>query len=152
MPTVLEISASGLSAQRLRMNIIANNLANVNTTNAGELIQEADGKKYVKYIPYRRKEVIFAPGMPFRDTLSNLGVSALRVEEDKTDFRKVYEPDHPHAVKNPGDPDFGYVFYPNVDPILEMVNMISASRAYEANISVIDTAKTMGTASLRILA
>jgi flagellar basal-body rod protein FlgC len=156
MVTAFDISASGLSAQRLRMNIIANNLANINTTSSQRITYERDGVSYIKHIPYRRKEVLFAQGM-FRDALLDLtqeplwGVCTPAVVDDMTEFRKAYEPWHPHAVKDPNDPDFGYVLYPNVDPIIEMVDMIAASRAYEANIAAIDAEKAMGAASLRIL-
>ena len=146
----LEISASGMRAQRLRMELIANNLANVETTSAGTEIERAeDGEEFVRHIPYRRKVALFRPGLPGREP--GFGVSVPAVVEDTTDFRLELNPGHPHAIQKPG-PEKGYVRYPNVNPIIEMVDMISASRAYEANVTAVDTLKSMGQANLRILA
>ena len=76
----------------------------------------------------------------------------LIVEDTRSDFRRVLDPSHPDAVKNPASPDFGFVLYPNVDPMIETVDMIAATRAYEANIASIEALKNMGEAALRILA
>jgi flagellar basal-body rod protein FlgC len=146
MMSAIDISASGLFAQRLRMEVIANNIANAFTTYSSQIQQEIDGKIYTRYIPYRRKEIIFQVGE------GGLGVKAPLVIEDPTPFQKRWEPYHPHAVKNPKDPDFGYVFYPNVHPIIEVADMITATRAYEANLMAIEALKSMDASSLRILA
>lgn len=143
----LDVSASGLTAQRYRMDIISENVANANTTRT-----ENGGI-------YRRKVVTFEAkgdnGMSFSSVLgrstmdlSNAigdGVRISSVQEDRTsDVKKVYDPSHPDADEN------GYVYYPNVDIITEMTNLIDASRAYEANATVIDSTKNMLAQGLQI--
>ncbi len=127
----INVSASGLTAEKLRMDIIADNLANANVTrtpNGG---------------PYRRKVPIFAEKSNFNNLLSQSqnklisGVEVVGIDEDSSPFKLVYQPGHPDAR-----PD-GYVEYPNVDSAMEMVDLISASRAYEANMTVIDDTKNM---------
>lgn len=147
--SAIDISASGMRAQRLRMETIANNLANVDTTSAFQEYVTIDGETYVKHHPYRRKEVIFQAGG--LDGRQPWGVATPRVVDDPTDFRVEDDPSHPHRVQLPGD-DLNKVFKPNVNPIVEMVDMIAASRAYEANITAVETWKSMGQATLRILA
>ena len=129
----IEISAAGMRAQRLRMDAIAGNLANAETTSVSQ-----DG---VRHLPYRRKTVLFSEGPK--------GPVAT-VVEDPSPFRAEHQPDHPHAVTE-GE-DAGTVYFPNVHPIVETVEMMLAARAYEANLSAIDTAKAMNAAALRILA
>lgn len=137
----LKTSASGLTAQRTRMNVISENLANVHATRTA-----AGG-------PYRRQDVVFvaAPATEsFREILENERravfheVEVVDVVEDPRPFQTVYEPGHPDA-----DPD-GYVKYPNVDPLEEMVNMISASRGYEANVTAVNATKQMAMRALDI--
>jgi flagellar basal-body rod protein FlgC len=137
----LEISASGLTAERLRMDVTAENLANAQTTRG------ADGQ------PYRRKEVILqeAPGS-FGATLSKAmsagqggGVQVAAVVEDQTPLKRVYDPGHPDADAQ------GYVSMPNVDTVTEMVDLISASRAYEANVTAMQAAKQMFARTLELL-
>lgn len=138
----INISASGLTAEKLRMDVISRNIANVNTT------RTADGT------PYRRQVVAFQEGdkqMSFSEYLSDAskgmigsGVKVVGIEEDKTPFKSVYDPGHPDAD------DQGYVKMPNVDIMTEMVNMISASRAYEANVTAINSAKSMALKALEI--
>lgn len=128
--SAMDISASGLSAERFRMELIAQNLANVNTTHA-----PGGG-------PYRRKEAVFAaiePPVLFRTRLDQAlrGVAVVQVIEDQSAPKLVYNPHHPDA-----GPD-GYVRMPNINPISEMVNMIAASRAYEANIAAITNYRQM---------
>ena len=130
----LDIGASALTAQRIRMDTIAGNVANMNTT------RNAAGQP----IPYRRRFVLFAPGTP--DNVSQPGVHVERIAMDKSPFQKRFDPGHPDA-----DSD-GYVMYPNVDLAIEQVNMLEASRAYEANITMIETTKAMITATLRLIA
>lgn len=130
----LDIPASALLAQRARMDTIAGNVANIDT-----IANEKD-----QNIPYRRRFVLFQPGQP--GNLTKPGVSMKSIEIDETPFRKVFDPGHRYA-----DPD-GYVKYPNVDLAIEQVNMIDASRAYEANISMMDTLKGMINSTLRLLA
>jgi len=139
-------SASGLTAERLRMDIIANNIANANTTRTGKL--EANGDQ----IPYRRKVSVFAPREPapsFQDALNKEmsvgnGVRVEGIREDQSDFKVVYDPHHSDANAS------GYVRLPNVDSVTEMVDLISASRAYEANVTAINTAKSMAMKALEI--
>lgn len=137
------INSSGLTAQRYRMDIISQNIANANTT------RTEDGT------PYRRKVVTFAEKnshTPFsrvlnlsRDKYSGDGVKVDRVYEDtETDLTMVYDPSHPDADEN------GYVMYPNVNIITEMTNMIDASRAYEANSTAFNASKAMAMKGLEI--
>lgn len=133
---MMNLTASGLSAQRLRMETVASNLANANTTRTPE------GK------PYQRREVVFeaVPARGFGHSLD----AALRevrvagVTEDPSPPTVRYEPGHPDA-----DPQ-GYVSYPNVDPVAEMVNLLSAARSYEANITVMEATKALMLRALEI--
>lgn len=141
------INASGLTAERYRMDVIAENIANANTT------RTEDGT------PYVRKVVTFAeksdPVGSFNSMLmsnqskynrmTGSGVKVGGVYEDtKTEMKKVYDPSHPDADEN------GYVWYPNVDVVTEMTNMIDASRAYEANATAFSTTKQMALTGLQI--
>src|SRR5918993_5616867 len=130
----LETSASALMAQRVRMDTIAGNVANMNTTRneLGELA------------PYRRRFVVFASGANQNNT--HAGVHVHKVELDRAPFRRVYDPGSRDA-----GPD-GYVEYPNVDLAIEQVNMLEASRAYEANVTMMETTKAMINATLRLIA
>ncbi len=137
----LDTSATGMTAQRLRTDLISQNIANVNTT------RDANGR------PYRRKTVVFAEkNLPtFDDALgmatghSGKGVKATQIVEDhQTPERKVYDPAHPDAD------DQGYVYYPNVDVVTEMTNMIDASRSYEANITAFNATKGMAVKALEV--
>jgi flagellar basal-body rod protein FlgC len=126
------ISASGMTAQRLWMDVIAENLANANTTRG------ADGK------PYARKQVVLSeiPGT-FESALH--GVQVTGVVDDPSQGRRVYDPGHPDADKQ------GYVTLPNVTPVTEMVDLISASRGYEADTQAMNAGKAMFLKALDIL-
>ncbi len=134
-------AASGLSAERLRMDVVAENLANAQTTRG------ADGQ------PYRRKVVMTQEaGSTFGSTLDGAikgggsgGVRVTQIAQDATPNRLVYDPGHPDADAR------GYVSMPNVQPVTEMVDLITASRGYEANVTVMQTAKQMFTKTLEIL-
>ncbi|MCS7203112.1 MAG: flagellar basal body rod protein FlgC [Thermodesulfovibrio sp.] len=126
----LKVSATALEAQKIRLNVIASNIANINSTKTPE-----GG-------PYRRKDVLFITYI--YDQISQ-GVDVLKIVEDQRPFRIVYDPSHPDADKN------GYVKYPNVNPMEEMINLISASRAYEANLTMINSYKEMFTRALDLL-
>lgn len=129
-----DVSASGMEAQRIRLNTIASNLANVNTTVG------LNGE------PYRRRDVVFA-AMPSFSPVTGEGlipVRVLGVIEDGRPFRTIYEPGHPHADKD------GYVKLPNINPIEEMVNMLSAIRAYDANVTAFNSSKEMMMKALEI--
>lgn len=130
----LDISASGLVAQRTRLDVIASNVANRNS------IVDADGN----YSPFRRRLALFSPGDPSSGRQQGVHVQEIRL--DDSPFLRKYEPDSPYAAED------GYVEYPNIDPMMEMVNAIDASRAYEANIAAAEAAKTMMQNSLRLLA
>ncbi len=133
--TMFDISASGLRAERARMNVHANNLANINTTR-GE-----DGE------PYRRRRVFFKEGAPEVTGSNKWGVSVAYEDKDMdTAFQMKYEPTHPDANEE------GYVLLPNVQVAVEMVDMMMASRAYEANLTTMDTAKQLHSGALRIIA
>jgi flagellar basal-body rod protein FlgC len=139
----LEISASGLTAERMRMDVTAENLANAQTTRG------ADGQ------PYRRKEVVLEErqGKPsFGAALQGAmaagrpgGVQVAAIAQDQTPLKQVYDPSHPDADAN------GYVQMPNVDPVAEMVDLISAQRAYEANVTAMQAAKQMFAKTLELL-
>ncbi len=121
----LSISGSGMTAERLRMDVIAENLANADSTRG------ADGQ------PYRRKEVVLgaAGGGSFQDVLDGVRVKA--IVEDSTPGKKVYDPSHPDADQQ------GFVTMPNVNTVTEMVDLITASRGYEANVQAMNAAKQM---------
>lgn len=135
--TGIDNSASGMTAEQFRMDVIANNIANVNTTRT-----EQGGA-------YRRQRVIFSPresqlicelpviGCPFPIRYNGRGVNVVAVTQDTSPLRKEYRPEHPDADKD------GYVQFPNVNVVTEMVDMITATRAYEANVSAMRSAKQM---------
>lgn len=142
--SMMNTSASGLTAERLRMDVISENIANANTT-----VTKSGG-------PYRKKNVVFQElkeskfQIPMNMTgeaneeIGN-GVKVLKIVEDnKTPFKTVYDPSHPNADKD------GYVSMPNVNVVKEMTDMITASRAYEANVTVLNNAKGMANAALNI--
>lgn len=139
--TAFDISGSGMSAQRLRSDIISQNLANVNSTSS------QDGGAY------RRKTVVFAEkdATAFSDILLSTagnvgsGVKVTKVIEDyETPMNKVYDPAHPDADED------GYVTYPNVNVVTEMTNLIDASRSYEANVTAFNASKSMALKGLEI--
>ncbi len=143
----LNISASGLTSQRLRMDVIADNIANATTTRTSE-----GG-------PYIRKRVVMAPinGRTFWQSPlvpygirkgMGQGVRVTSVEKDKNPVRLVYDPQHPDAIKT--GPKMGYVEMPNVNVVTEMTDLISASRAYEANVAIINGSKQMFNKALEI--
>ncbi|MFH0911815.1 MAG: flagellar basal body rod protein FlgC [Planctomycetota bacterium] len=134
--TAMDISASALAAERARMNVIAQNLANANTTH----------DYYGNKIPYRRQRIHFRPGAPEFTGSSTLGVRVERLSDDPSDFKRVLQPGHPDA-----DAD-GYVLYPNVDVPIEMVDMMMAARAYEANVTAMESAKQVMRGALQIIA
>ncbi len=144
--TSLKISSSALFAQRLRLDTISNNVANSETT------QTENGE------PFQRKDVVFTANnrVPFlanlmmtnrslgEKALNLQGVKVKEITTDETPGETVYEPTHPNADEN------GYVTYPNVDLTVEMTNMLSATRSYEANLAMIDAAKTMANKAIEI--
>ena len=132
----LNISASGLYAQRKRMNVIASNLANIEATHT-----KRGG-------PYRRKMVVMST-KPIQDfnkmlTLQAEGVKIDDIVEDKTPFRKVFNPGHPDADRE------GYLLKPNVDLVVEITNMLMATRAFEANVAAMKSTKQMALKALEI--
>lgn len=136
-----DISASGMTAQRLREDTISQNLANVDTT------RSADGT------PYVRKTVMFQEkqNMSFDSILMTTigqignGVKVTSVVDDtSTAMKKVYDPSHPDSDEN------GYVLYPNVNTVTEMTNLIDASRAYEANVTAFNASKSMATTGINM--
>ena len=126
----MRVAASGMRAQQARMRIIAENLANANSTS-----RTAGGD------PYRRQVPVFEP----RAVDGADGVRMRRVEPDRSAFRTTYDPGHPAADAT------GYVKLPNVDPLVEALDMKEAQRAYEANLSVVETARTMEMRTLDLL-
>lgn len=144
----MNIAASGLTAERMRLDVIADNIANVNTTRTTE-----GG-------PFRRSRVVFRPRVsqpywrsPFLPQfLKNQIGAGVRVSKVQKDFdaqtRWVYDPTHPDAIQS--GPRKGYVEFPNVNIVNEMVDMISASRAYEANVAVMNGSRSMFLRALEI--
>ncbi len=135
----MRISSSGLSAERLRMDTITGNIANASTTRG------KDGK------PYIRKIAVFEENLTnelnkqsgkFEE--KHMGIKAVGVEKDKSELRKVYDPYHPDANEE------GYVLMPNVNILNEMVDLIAASRSYEANITALNSQKAMLSKTLEI--
>ncbi|GAA0708946.1 flagellar basal body rod protein FlgC [Paraclostridium ghonii] len=126
----MRISSSALSAERLRMDVVSGNIANMKTTrtqNGGA---------------YRRKVPVFEEN--YDKKLGMLGVKSTAIEEDKSPLRKLYDPNHPDADKQ------GYVEYPNVDILVEMTDLMTASRAYESNIDTLNAQKNMISKALEI--
>jgi len=144
----INASSSGLTAQRLRMDVISNNIANADTTRTPE-----GG-------PYRRSRVVLRPrddSYQFKSPLlpkplesgPGKGVRVTEITKDQSPLKLKYDPSHPDAIKS--GPKKGYVKMPNVDVVTEMTNMISASRAYEANIQTVNSSKSMFNSALKIL-
>ena len=133
----LDISASGLSAQRIRLNTIAANMANAQTT------RDASGKMN----PYRRRFAVFQTGRPDG---AGEGVQVAGIEEDPSALVLKYDPGHPDAIQQ--GPKKGFVQYPNVHMMTEFVDAMEATRAYEANIAAMENTKAMVRSTLRILA
>lgn len=141
-----DISSSALTAQRLRMDVISSNIANADTTR-GRLV---DGK----WVPYQRKVVTLEAkqNKPFSEVLSGAmkqtgsgeGVKVSSIKDDTAPFKQVYNPTHPDADEN------GFVLLPNVDVLKEMVDMMSATRSYEANVTALNASKSMITRALDI--
>ena len=136
----IDVAASGMTAERLRLDVISNNIANVNTT------RTADGG------PYRRQYVVFEPRQGDASSFSQVmsgqlqlnGVRVSGIRKDDSPLRMVYEPGHPDADAQ------GYVRMPNINIITEMVDMMTASRAYEANVTSVNVAKSMMLKALEI--
>lgn len=146
--TSINIAATGMSVERLRTDVISNNIANANTTRTQEggvykkksVVLEAVNSEYPSWrSPFSPSGMDNGPGS---------GVRVKEIVEDTELGRMVYSPEHPDAIKS--GPYTGYVEYPNVNIVNEMVDMISASRAYEANSSVIQGSKEMFSAALEI--
>jgi flagellar basal-body rod protein FlgC len=141
------VASSGLTAQRLRMDLISNNIANAGTTRTPE-----GG-------PYVRKRAIFAPENIRTDYRSPIvperissgvgqGVRVVKIEDDASPARLMYDPEHPDAIKT--GPKKGYVEMPNVNIVMEMTDLISASRSYEANVTMVNNSKSNFNKALEI--
>ncbi|WP_106766075.1 flagellar basal body rod protein FlgC [Paenibacillus faecalis] len=142
----LSISASALTSQRLRMDVISSNIANAETTRAG--IENG------QFVPYRRKVVVMEPLQNSFESMLQAqmgggqkvgeGVKVGTIKEDQSPLKPVYNPNHPDANAE------GYVYMPNVDIAKEMVDMISATRSYEANVTALNASKAMVMKALEI--
>ena len=143
-----DIAATGLSAQRLRMDVIANYIANATTTRT----TSGDGlyhRKRVVMMPRNIRTRWRSPIHPYGLRTGNEeGVRIHKVEKDKAPLRLVYDPTHPDAIKI--GPKKGYVEYPNVNLVQEMTDMISATRSYEANVQMINGTRSMFNKALEI--
>lgn len=147
MASLFQISASGMTAERFRLDLIANNISNATTT------RSADGRPG----PYRRQVAVTAPRQEFADYIFNVrpkalenlnqaqGVHVMGIwEDERTPFKRVYQPGHPDSDAQ------GYVDYPNINVVTEMVDMITASRAYEANVTAFNESKQIMARALDI--
>ncbi|EIT85078.1 flagellar basal body rod protein FlgC [Fictibacillus macauensis ZFHKF-1] len=141
----LNSSASALTAQRLKMDVVSSNMANAETTRGTRV----NGK----WIPYQRKMVVAeASNRPFASfyeqatagAINHEGVVVRGIVNDRTPFKRVYNPTHPDANEQ------GYVLMPNVDPLKEMIDLMSASRSYEANVTALNASKAMYAKALEI--
>lgn len=144
----LNTSASALTAQRMRMDVVSANIANAETTRASFI----DGQ----WQPYQRKMVVMEPNdnrsfstylqkaMGGSTTTTGNGVKVSGIVQDETPFKQVYNPEHPDANEE------GYVQLPNVDPLREMVDLMSATRSYEANVTTLNASKNMLLKALEI--
>ena len=145
MFTGIDASASGLTAERLRMDVISNNIANANTTRTDQ--GGAYKRRYVVFMPREKElqsfEQMLKQAVGYRKS-SGEGVRAVAIMEDKEQGPLVYDPTHPDANAE------GYVEKPNVNIVSEMVDMITAHRAYEANTTAINAAKSMAMKALDI--
>jgi flagellar basal-body rod protein FlgC len=136
---VLDISASGLTAERVRMDVIANNIANANTT------LSVNGE------PYKRKSVVLASktdtsfSMDLQENIKNMGVEVIKIVDDTAPPKLKYDPSDPNA-----DAD-GFIRLPNVNVLNEMVDMISATRSYEANATAIESTKSIVKSTFEII-
>lgn len=128
---IFDVAGSGMAAQAQRLNVVASNLANADSTTS------ANGQ------PYKAKQVVFST-TPVNGSAAAQGVKVTAVVEDNSPMKMVYDPKHPMANEQ------GYVTMPNVNVVDEMVNMISASRAYQNNVEVMNTSKTLLTKTLAI--
>ncbi|MHC5026822.1 MAG: flagellar basal body rod protein FlgC [Planctomycetota bacterium] len=129
----LDISTSALVANRVRMTTISANLANRSTIT----------NEFGEYEPFRRRLVEMAAGDP--DSGNAMGVHIAAIREDDGPLQAKYEPNSPHADES------GYVYYPDIDPVIEQMNAMEAARSYEANIAVIEATKSMMRVALEVL-
>ncbi len=138
----INVSASGLTAERLRMDVISRNIANAKVT------RTASGTPYRRQIPIFKSDTKKSFKDVFDTSLANMdsfeGVEVVDVVEDMSAFKEVYDPSHPDADER------GIVLMPNVDTVTEMINLIAASRSYEANVTSLNTAKSMAMKALEI--
>ena len=140
MISAMDISTSALVAQRMRLNTIASNVANMSTT------RNEDGEVE----PYQARFVVFRENEEVQTSSGAKGVEVASIETETVEPIYKYEPGHPEAIKD--GPHKGYVAYPNIDMTREFVDAMEATRAYEANIGVMEITKNLGQQTLRILA
>ncbi len=137
----IDVSATGLTAERLRMDIISENIANAETT------RTASGGPYRRKIPIYKELESSTFSSVFSEALNNnsgSGVEVVGIKDDMSPFVRKYEPEHPDANED------GYVLLPNVNVVSEMINMVSASKAYEANVTAMNSTKSMMMKALEI--
>ena len=151
----IETSASGLSAERLAMDVIANNIANANTTRTAQggafkrqlivFAQKQESTTPANGLASTDPSSSFDPLNPSNPALTTDGVQVVGIVNDTSPDKLVYDPSHPDADGQ------GYVHYPNIDVVKEMVDMIAASRAYQANVTAIQESRAQGSAALGLL-
>jgi flagellar basal-body rod protein FlgC len=140
MLNALDISTSALVAQRVRLDAIAGNLANMSSQ-----IRDENGQMQ----PYQAKFVVFQTDETLATSSGAAGVKVASVESEQAEPLYRYQPYHPHAIKS--GPKAGYVAYPNINMSAEFTDALVATRAYEANVGVLEITKSMGQQTLRIL-
>lgn len=146
----MDISATGLTAQRLRMDVIANNIANADTTRTPqggpyrrEMVQLSPMYAPASFSDYMNQFQQAGSGMPSSGVQTGAGVQVDGIVQDSSPFTLVYDPTNPDAVN-------GYVQMPNVDIAVEMTDLVTATRAYEANVTAFDAAKQMAVSALAL--
>ncbi|QOJ01287.1 MAG: flagellar basal body rod protein FlgC [Phycisphaeraceae bacterium] len=134
----LDISVSGMIAQRTRLEVIQSNIANMH------VLEDAEGN----FAPYLRRAAMFAPGDPAArtDAGRRLGVHVAEIQADERALVRRHDPSNPHADRD------GYVMVPDINPVVENINAMEAARAYEANVAAAETTKAMMAQALRLLA
>ena len=139
--SAMNVSATGMTAQQLRMDVISENIANASTT------RTQDGTAYRRKTVYFEEKATTSFDNILNGYMTNYqpnGVKVMKIVEDPSDLRLVYEPDNPDAN------EAGYVEYPNVDTVTEMTNLIDSSRAYEANITAFNASKSIAEKGLEL--
>lgn len=139
--SAMDVAATGMTAQQLRIDIISQNIANANSTRG----EDGDVYRRKTVVMSEKRQTAFGNVLETCMGQANSGVKVTGIATDLSDLKMVYDPDHPDADEN------GYVSYPNVDTVQEMTDMIDASRSFEANVTAFQAAKAMASKGLEIM-